>query len=144
MLILYLVLKAFCAFYFNCRGRKITSSGRRDLDQVAGRIVVAAWLNIFLRTDDAYSRIYVCLSVDGIKEKLSIVCWEYYNLFFVKCLTFILVWSFGLTVLIQVFNALSSPISTLYWAIWTKVMPVLSQQGFFPDPFSDPSIALFF
>ncbi|RHN65612.1 putative ribosomal protein S19e [Medicago truncatula] len=30
-----------CSCYYASVGRKITSSGRRDLDQVAGRIVIA-------------------------------------------------------------------------------------------------------
>jgi len=41
-LILFYGIQSFSALYFHCRGRKITSSGRRDLDQVAGRIVIAA------------------------------------------------------------------------------------------------------
>ena len=35
---------AYCAFLlFPCSGRLITSQGRRDLDQVAGRVAVEAW-----------------------------------------------------------------------------------------------------
>ena len=33
----------FLNFSFRTRGRRITSSGQRDLDQVAGRIAVAHW-----------------------------------------------------------------------------------------------------